>query len=356
METKINMNELSKIPLFFARKSQLREKTITVLAGDVGGTKTNLGLYHADEEVVTLAFEKTYHSAAYSSCIDIVKDFLSESTNAGKSIPNRICLGVAGPVVHGKVEITNLSWELNAEEIRIASGVSEVFLLNDLEATAYGLAGLCDDDFLTICEGNRDVKGNIAIIAPGTGLGEAGLISDGAFYHPFSTEGGHTDFAPRTVIDIKLFQYLQNKYGIVSWERVIAGPGIHDIYEFLVNVIQRVQPEWLKEAIQKDDPSAVISQTALDEKDAACVETLQLYIRYLARESSNLALKMKATGGLFLGGGIPPKITSLLQYNIFYDNFLDCDRMQHLLKNIPIRIILNSNTALIGAAYFGAYG
>jgi len=350
------MNTESRIPLFFPGKSGLKDERITVLAGDVGGTKTNLALYGATQGGMELLQEKTFHSASYPSCIEILKQFLSETGSSGKPKPDRICLGVAGPVVEGKVEITNLSWVLDLQEIRQASGITAASLINDLEATAYGLAGLRPDDFITIHDAGRDSKGNIAIIAPGTGLGEAGLFWDGSFYHPFSTEGGHTDFAPRTEMDFKLFQYLQKKYGIVSWERVIAGPAIHDIYQFLIEFRKKNQPDWLKEALEKDDPSAVISQTALEEKDPVCVETLQIFVRYLARESSNLALKMKSTGGLYLGGGIPPKISSLLQFNVFYDNFLDCDRMQHLLKNISLRIILNSNTALIGAAYFGAYG
>jgi glucokinase len=352
----IRMSEPQKIPLFFPGQSSLQNKTITVLGGDVGGTKTNLALYKAANQKLELIQEATYHSATYNSCIEILAQFLQELALAGKPAPYRICLGVAGPVVLGRVEITNLSWTLDIEEIRKASGISDVFLINDLEATAYGLAGLGADDLITIHDTGVDHKGNIAILAPGTGLGEAGLFWDGSFYHPFSTEGGHTDFAPRTEMDIELCRFLQKKYGIVSWERVIAGPAIHDIYQFLMEIKKRSQPAWLKEALLQQDPSAVISQTALEEKDQTCMETLQLFVRYLARESSNLALKMKATGGLYLGGGIPPKISSLLQYNVFYDNFLDCDRMQHLLKNIPIRIILNSNTALLGAGYFAAFG
>jgi glucokinase len=345
-----------KIPLFFPRMAGISKESITVLAGDVGGTKTNLALFQSHGENLELIREMTFHSSNYPSCLEILKQFLSEIEKSGIPKPKRVCLGVAGPVVQGKVEITNLSWNLDIEDIRQTTGIKEVSLINDLEATAYGLAGLGPDDFITIHEGNRENKGNMAILAPGTGLGEAGLFWDGASYHPFSTEGGHADFAPRSQTDMDIFHYLQRKYGIISWERVIAGPAIHDIYLFFLEARSRVQPPWLKEEMEREDPSAVISRAALEEKDSVCQETLQIFVRYLARESSNLALKMKATGGLFLGGGIPPKISPLLQVNVFYDNFLDCDRMQHLLKNIPIRIILNSNAALIGAGYFGAFG
>jgi glucokinase len=348
------MNHSIQIPLDFPRKNELQGKSIHVLAGDIGGTKTNLALYKAEANQIELITEATYRSNSYRSIIDIAKQFATEHPDQEK--PDRICLGVAGPVLRGKVELTNLNWNMDASEIRQAAGVQEVALINDLEATAYGLAGLTSDDFITIHDGLVEVKGNMAIIAPGTGLGEAGLYWDGQCYHPFPTEGGHSDFSPRTKLDVKLLDWLAKKYGIVSWEKVIAGPAIFDIYQFLRDAKKRKEPEWLKEALHKNDPSATISQLALEEKNAACIETMQMYIRYLARETSNLVLKMKATGGLFLGGGIPPKISSLLQQNVFYHNYLDCDRMQHLLNKVPLKIIRNSKTALLGAAWYGAYG
>ncbi len=346
------MSNPSKIAFSFPRQSQLKDKSITVLAGDVGGTKTNLSAFTATKDKVVPVHEASYHSSKYTSCVDIIKEYLAANPTVK---PDRICLGVAGPVFQGKVELTNLSWVLDIDDIRRATNVNDVSLINDLEATAYGLAGLTEDDFITIHPGSNE-GGNAAIIAPGTGLGEAGLYWDGSCHHPFPTEGGHNDFAPRTALDMELCSYLQKKYEIVSWERVIAGPGIHDIYTFLCKEKNRREADWLNEAFLHEAPSAVISQSALEEKDPACIETMQMFVRFLARESCNLVLKMKATGGLFLGGGIPPKITSLLQKNVFYNNFLDCDRMQHLVKKVPVKIILNSKTALIGAAYYGAYG
>jgi glucokinase len=347
------MKPQTAIPLSFPRRSQLAGKKISVLAGDVGGTKTNLALYEATAEKVLLVNEATFPSSKYPACVDILKEFLQ--ANPGHK-PDRICLGVAGPVLQGKVEITNLAWDLDSREIIAATGVPNVSLINDLEATAFGLAALTEDDFIVIHKGSDMYQGNMAILAPGTGLGEAGLYWDGTSYHPFPTEGGHTDFAARSSLDIELLQYLQKKYEIVSWEKVIAGPGIFDIYQFLCDVKKRKREPWLQQAMEGQDPSAVISQSALEEQDAACVETMQLFVRYLARECSNLVLKLKATGGLFLGGGIPPKISSLLQQNVFYDNFLDNDRMQHLVKKVTIKIILNNKTALLGAGWFGAYG
>jgi glucokinase len=348
------MRALSPVPLAFPRQSAWGDESILVLAGDVGGTKTNLAIYQATADKIEVKKESTFQSASYESCMAILKQFLDENPS---EIPTRICLGVAGPVLKGKVELTNLSWTLDAQDILRETGVTEVSLINDLEATSYGLAALGPDDLLSICEsGTKEYLGNMAILAPGTGLGEAGLFWDGKSYHPFSTEGGHTDFAPRTQMDVELHGYLQAKYQVVSWERVIAGPGVYDIYQFLCDVKGRQKAAWLQDSLIQNDPSAIISQMGLEEQDSTCVETMQLYVRYLARESSNLVLKMKATGGLFLGGGIPPKITPLLQQNNFYDNFLDCDRMQHLLKEVSVKILLNDKTALLGAGYFAAYG
>jgi len=343
----------SPVALFFPNKEKLQDKTVTVLAGDVGGTKTNLAIFKVTAKSVTPLVERKYHSAKYKSCIDIIEQFIKDEKLL---VPERICLGVAGPVVQGKVEITNLSWNLDIEDIKKRIGVSEVSLINDLEATAYGLAALPAKDFITVHQGNTKNKGNIAIIAPGTGLGEAGLFWDGLSYHPFPTEGGHTDFCPRSVLDFELHSFLQKKYGIVSWEKVVAGPGIHDIYLFLMTKKKVKQAAWISNAFRRKDPSSVISHAALHNRDKICVETMQMFSRYLARESSNLVLKMKATGGLFLGGGIPPKISKLLKKRSFFKNYLDCDRMQNLVKDVPIKIITNDKTALLGAAYFGAYG
>jgi len=347
------MGKLLQIPLSFAHRDEMFAKEITVLAGDVGGTKTNLALYKIIKGSFEVVLEKSYHSSMHATLIDIIKLFISENK---LQLPDRICAGVAGPIIHGKAKITNLSWEIEVEDICMKTGVKQVHLLNDLEATAYGLAGLTGDDIITLHEGDASVQGNMAIIAPGTGLGEAGLFWDGAFYRPFPTEGGHCDFCPRTDLDIELFYFLQKKYGIVSWEKLVAGPGIHDIYLFLRSEGNIQEPSWLTDALTNDDASAVISHAAVENKDAVCAETMELFVRYLARESSNLVLKMKATGSLFLGGGIPPKIASLLQKGDFYKDYIDCDRMQNLLQEVPIHIITNDKTAMIGAAWYGAYG
>lgn len=355
MDATVELTMNAGIPLHLPRKQQIGDQPCIVLAGDVGGTKTNLAFYKASSKGIEFLKGKKYPSAEFSSCIDILHEFIKEE-DAPKL--DRICLGVAGPVIDGKVDLTNLNWFLDVADIRREMGVKEVALINDLEAIAFGLAGLEEADFTWVHKGMPGTKGNMAILAPGTGLGEAGLYWDGTAYHPFPTEGGHADFSPRTELDMDLYWYLQKQFGVVSWEKVAAGPAIHDIYLFLKEERKRHVPGWLAEEMEKEDadPSAIISRAAMEDKAAICVDTMNILVRYIARESSNLVLKMKATGGLFLGGGVPPKIAPLFNKAQFYTHFMDCDRMQHLLETVPIRVINNDHAALIGAACYGAYG
>ncbi|WP_225860178.1 MULTISPECIES: glucokinase [Chitinophaga] len=323
-----------------------------VMGGDLGGTKTNLALFNIANGQLQMIDTETYRSREYAAIGDILKLFLSRQPD---KTPERICIGVAGPVIDGKVDLTNLALDLSEEEVKHATGVKNVKLINDLEATAYGLGTLTPDQLVTLHRGNVRHKGNMAIIAPGTGLGEAGIFWNGSAYLPFATEGGHCDFAPRTDLDIELLQYFQEKYEIVSWERLLSGPGIMDIYIFLRDEKNMLEPDWLAQTMRENDPAAVISTNALEEKLSICIKTMELFVRYLARESANLVLKMKATGGLFLGGGIPPKIAPLLQNNDFYHHYLQSDRLVELLTGVPIHLINNDKTALWGAAYYAAF-
>jgi glucokinase len=335
------------------KRTGLPADGIIVLAGDLGGTKTNLCFFRATDAGLEALESKKYASDDFPSCIDVLKQFL---TDTKQSKVDRICLGVAGPVLNGKVELTNIGWSIDTEELKSALNVDKAALINDLEATAYGLGGLGPEDFITIHPGKLAGNGNMAIIAPGTGLGEGGLYWSGQHHYPFPTEGGHTGFAPRTETDIDLLRALQHKYGVVSYEKVVAGPAIPDIYTFLRDSKKYNEPGWLTQAISDpEEAPAAISNAALEKKDKLCVETMDYFVRYLAHESANLVMKIKATGGLFLGGGIPPKIAPLLKDKSFYEHYLDCDRMQHLLETVPIRIIKNDKTGLIGAAYYGAY-
>jgi len=336
------------IPLAFANAFKKAEGAITVLAGDAGGTKTNLALFRVSEDGVVMLREARYASQEYTSLTDIIVQF------TGKEWPGRICIAVAGPVTEGKVQLTNLSWLLDSRAMSTALKIPVAFI-NDLEANSYGLAGLQPNELAAIHSSNTKATGNIAIIAPGTGLGEAGLYFDGKKYHPFATEGGHSDFSPRTEQDIDLFRYLQQQYGHVSWERVLSGPGIHAIFTFLTTVERKQIPEWLSEQLLEGDPSPVISNAAIHQREPVCLEALQLFVRYLAMEAASLCLKLKATGGCYISGGIPPKILPLLQTGEWYKYFLDMGRMKPLLEKMPVYVILNDKTALLGAAYYGAY-
>jgi glucokinase len=336
------------IPIAFKHQPQPGQKTISILAADIGGTKTNVALCQAGDNGLTVDREKRYVSADYPSLSAIIHDF------CGNSIPGRIAAAVAGPVINGKSKLTNLPWVLDSAAMS-GEMKTPVCFINDLEATAYGLAGLKEEEQTTLAAGDPAAKGNIAILAPGTGLGEAGLYWDGHHYHPFATEGGHSDFAPRTNQDVEIFLYLQKQYGHVSWERVVSGMGIKNIFHFLTESRKTPIPTGLAERLKNEDPAAVISQTALRHEDPVCTETMELFVRYMATEAASLVLKLMATGGLYLAGGIPPKILPLLQTPRWSTNFDNDGRMHDLSDRIPVRVVLNDKMALLGAAYYGAF-
>lgn len=338
----------SLVPIAFKKEISQGQKAINLIAADIGGTKTNIALYRADGSGLSLVDQKRYVSKDHPSLSDIVHDF------SGGTLPDLISAAVAGPVVNGKSKLTNLPWQLDSvamsQEMKIP-----ICFINDLEATAYGLAGLGKEELATLATGDPASKGNIAIIAPGTGLGEAGLYWDGQHYHPFATEGGHSDFGPRTKTDVELFYFLQKQFGHVSWERVVSGMGIKNIFHFLTEGRGTAVPEWLSERMKDEDPAAVISQAAIKHEDLICAETMELFVRYLATEASSLVLKLMATGGLFVAGGIPPKILPLLQSDSWTKNFDNNGRMHDLSDKVPVHVVLNDKMALQGAAYYGAY-
>jgi glucokinase len=342
----------SKISLYFPDKISFGNKKSIVLGGDTGGTKVNLAIFEATATDVKMIKSSTYHSGSFPSVNKILQQFIQENPDYK---PEKICLGVAGPVFEGRVTVTNLPWYIDANEIAAATGISQVILLNDLEATAYGVAGLEENDFSVLHAGDTDEGGNISILAPGTGLGEAGLFWDGQYHHPFATEGGHCDYSCRNETDLQLHDYMLRKYKVVSWESIIAGPGIYSIFQFLCEIKKRTVSVAIEDKIKTSDPSAVVSEAAIEESDPVCVEAMRIFIRNLARECCNLILKMKSTGGLLLAGGVPPKIISLLRDPFFYENLLDCDRMQDLVKKVPVKVILNDKAPMIGAGWYGAY-
>lgn len=332
--------------VFFRSKAQSRSGSFTVLAVDVGGTKTNLALFETEGKVLSLMREATLVTKDFPAAIHCLRHFLAEAP-----MPERICLGVAGPVQNGKVKLTNVSWEIDADRLSSEMDNVPVFIINDLESTAYGLMGLKDSDMEVLNVGVAENKGNIGIIAPGTGLGEAGLFWDGQYHYPFATEGGHCDFAPRTTTHLQLYNYLHQRLGgHVSWERVVSGMGIMNIYQFLREVKEMVEPPELAAKMKEMDPAAAVSAHASDYP--ICSETMALFFSLLAAESANMALKFKATGGVFIGGGIIRKNLHHLNRTSFMKDFCSSGRLNQLLMEIPITIILNDKTALLGAAYY----
>ncbi|SHN36192.1 glucokinase [Chitinophaga sp. CF418] len=320
----------------------------TILAGDVGGTKTDLAIFRRDDATLTSVKQAQFKTREFPGLIQMIAYFLE-----GENMPDVISLGVAGPVQDGKVCITNIPMAVDSFDISKHFSHVPVLLVNDLEATAYGLFALTPRDTFVIHEGKKAIRGNVAVIAPGTGLGEAGLYSDGNASHPFATEGGHCDFAPRNELDTDLYMYLHKKFGHVSWERVVSGPGICNIYDFLVNEKQRKPSLLITEKMQGHDRAAMITKNT--DTCPVCKETIELFMRYLAEESANLVLKFKATGGVFIAGGILPQILQLVQKDIFMTCFCDSGRLKTLLQDVPVKIILNREAALLGAAWYGFY-
>lgn len=343
-------NTIPDFPIAFPGRGRRTKNSLQVLAADIGGTKVNVGQFLIEDDQIMLVAQASYPSQQYDSFAAIARDFLQD-----KDAPDRISIGIAGPVIGGKATTTNLNWEVDQKELVQTLEVEKVFILNDLEANAYGIAALQEKELDRLYAGRKEIEGNAAIIAPGTGLGEAALYWDGEFYHPFATEGGHTDFGPHSDLDIELFRYLRRKFGHVSWERVVSGPGIQNIYTFLRIEKGREVPEDLREAINAGDPPAVISEYA-QKGYPICEETISLFIKYLAEESTNLCLKTKAVGGLFIGGGIIPKIHHELRDEAFLSHFFQAGRMRELVESIPVSVILNSETPLLGAAFYGALG
>ncbi|HWL00613.1 MAG TPA: glucokinase [Parapedobacter sp.] len=340
-------------PLYLPQKDKPHLEGKAILAADIGGTKTSLGLFEVKGDRLILLREVTVPSGRDNTFDAIVARFL----DGHPGIPSVLSIGVAGPVSDNQVKLTNLDWELDGLELQRSFGIGRVVLLNDLEATAYGLAGLVPEDVATLFDHSGDVSGNMVILAPGTGLGEAGLFWDGDTYRPFATEGGHSDFAPQTPLDLELYTHLKDEIDVVSWEHVISGPGIYRIYRFLRDVKAYREPAWLTENFKNDgNPAAVISHAAMRELDVTCIKTMELFVHYMAREAASLVLKHKATGGLLLGGGIPPRIYPLLRTAQFRQHFVRNAHMVSLLEEVPVKVVLNSKAALIGAAYYGAYG
>ena len=318
-----------------------------ILAGDVGGTKVHLALYDFTNGNLQYTRDERFPARDYSGLEDIVREFL------GGDQPTSACFGVPGPVRDGRLRLTNLPWTLDSRELAHNLKIEHVFLINDLEANGYGVAELKADQIFTLAEGDASQIGNRALIAAGTGLGEGILAWNGRIHVPMPSEGGHTDYGPRNEDEIDLLRFLKQKYnGRVSYERVVAGMGITNIYDFLRDVRGMEEPAWLRDRLASEDPNAVITELALAAKSELCEKTLDMYVSAYGAEAGNLALKILSVGGLYLGGGIAPKILDKLKDGTFMRAFTDKGRLSQLLINMPVRVILESRAALVGAAAY----
>lgn len=325
--------------------------TQCVLAGDIGGTHTRLALYEVSNEQPALLASQRYDSSQYHALSDIISEFLG----AHQQPLQAACLGVAGPVHQQVADITNLPWQVSAAHIAGHFDLPAVTLLNDLQATAWGLRTLRGDDFVSLQPGDEQARGNAAIIAAGTGLGEAGLYFDGSRHHPFACEGGHSDFSPQTELEVALLRCLLRRHEHISWERVVSGMGLVNIHGCLRELRQRPVPDWLQQDMDEGDPAAAISRAAQQGRDALCVDAVQFFVHLYGVEAGNLALKMMATGGLYIAGGIAPKLIEAMQDGSFIKAFRAKGRMQALMERIPVRVVLNDDTALQGAAVCAAH-
>ncbi len=331
-----------------------------LLVGDIGGTKTNLAVYASDRGLGTPVAEATYPSGNYASLEAIALEFLNridERAGIGtrKQI-DRACFGVSGPVVAGSATITNLPWIMDQNRLQTELGLKFVRLLNDLEAIANAVPILQPDQLHTLSAGKPSPGRSIAVIAPGTGLGEAYLTWDGARYRAYACEGGHSDFAPTNAFEIGLLNYLLHEFDHVSYERVCSGKGLPNLYAYIKDCGIAEEPDWLAQKIaEADDPSPLITSTALAGGPGSelCIMALNLFVSILGAEAGNLALKLGALGGVYLGGGIPPRVLSVLSSGHFLQAFHRKGRLSDILIDTPVYVILDAKAGLLGAARYG---
>jgi glucokinase len=322
-----------------------------ILAGDIGGTNTRLAFFEGTPDRLQPIQIEIFPSAQHAGPEEIVRKFLAAHPHAVEAV----CFGLPGAVVNGRVETTNLPWVVDAKVLAAELGLVRVELINDLYANAHGIGLLEEADFVVLNPGVPGATGNRALISAGTGLGEAGLYADGrGGYHPFPSEGGHVDFGPRNDLEMDLLRYLMGRFEHVSYERVLSGPGLHNIYQFLRDTGRGEEPAWLAEHIAQGDPSAAISKSALEGTSDICVQALDIFVSLYGAEAGNLALKVLATGGAYVGGGIAPKIIRKLSSTAFMKSFSAKGRISSVLKDIPVRVITNDKTALLGAGRVAA--
>lgn len=322
------------------------------LAGDVGGTKTFLGLFRETGGKLREIRSETFASAGHGSFELMVRAFLSR----GREKPRRVVVGVAGPVVDGRSRIVNLKWPVDEGRLARAVGTKSVRVLNDLEATGWGIGRLPAKKIANLTPGLRPHKGTAALIAAGTGLGMCALVWDGTRHVPLAGEGGHQDFAPRNDLEIDLLRHFQTLHERVSVERIVAGPGLSEIYRFLVASGRERRDSALEARFEVEDPNAAVSEAGVAATSPAASRAVEIFVSLFGAVAGNLALVVKATGGLWIGGGIAPKILPALKRGPFLESFRDKGRLRPLLESIPVKVILEPRTALLGAAAYAVDG
>jgi glucokinase len=327
-----------------------------ILAGDVGGTKVHLALYNFDGGRLKPVRDQKFPAHQFASLDDVVNKFLGADGDRpaeNKANIAAACFGCPGPVRDGHLKLTNLPWTLDARDLRASLGIEHIFLINDLEANGYGIPELAPESIFILHEADSAAVGHRGLVSAGTGLGEALLIWDGKTHRPLASEGGHCDFAARNDREIALLNYLRKTLnGRVSFERVVSGIGIKNIYAYLRDVEKLNEPQWLKDRLANEDPNAVIGSCAEDGSSSICFETMKIFSAAFGAEAGNVALKVLAMGGMYLGGGIAPKILKTLKNGAFIQAFLDKGRLSPLLQSIPVRVILDDTCALLGAAAY----
>ena len=322
-----------------------------ILAGDIGGTNARIAFFEIERRRFKRIYEHVYSTHEHPNLESAVARFIGEYHVK----PVAACFGIAGPVSGWRrAEMPNLKWVVEADKLAREIGIESVTFVNDLEANAYGIGALEPTDLASLNEGRAEASGNQGVIAAGTGLGEAGLYWDGKIHRPFACEGGHADFGPGDELQTEMLVHLRREFGHVSWERVVAGPGLLNIYRFLRDTGRGEEPTWLRDELAQPDPSVHITRLGLEGRSELCVRALEIFVSVYGAEAGNLALKLMATGGIFVGGGIAPKILRKLRAGEFMAAFVHKGRFEGLLRDVPVRVILNDKTALLGAAHAAA--
>lgn len=328
---------------------------MAILAGDIGGTKTLLQISEPKGNRFDVLFEKRYVSADYDSLTAMTQEFLREASGTIKYPIAAACFGIAGPVSGRTARTTNLPWTLNADEMEAALGIPRVCLINDFQSVGYGIEALPAQDLVTLQAGTAVAHGTRVIIGAGTGLGQGFLVWQDNHYQVIASEGGHTDFAPTDDLQVDLLKYLRQRYRWVTWERVVSGRGLVDVFEFLAAANQLRPTTALQNALKTEDHAAVISRFGMTGSDPLAMQALNLFVRLYGAQAGNLALTGLATGGVYVAGGVAPKIIDKLTDGTFMQNFLNKEeRMQPLLKAMPVKVVVNADVGLLGSAVVAA--